>query len=564
MSTADGKASDPLAAVHGQAGEWAALPLAEKRDLLARMRERVARVAPEWVRLSCEGKGIPLGSTLESEEWLAGPYAVLGYLGALERTVAVLADGGDPLERVRVRQRPDGRLALRVLPHDLSDRLLLNGFGAEMWTTPGVTRTELRESVARRLRAREVTGGAALVLGAGNVSATAPLDVLYKLYYDNAVSVCKLSPVNGYLKPVLEDVFAPFVERGFVAFASGGADVGARLVTDDRTATVHITGSRAAHDRIVFGDAAPGAGRAPLLSKPITSELGGVGATVVLPGPWTAADLRYQAWHTATQKLNNSGFNCTASQVVVLPADWEHADVFVAELRAALRAAPSRPGYYPGTDDRLDAALAAHPGAEDLGTGCRRLFIPALDPDAAAEPLFREEFFAPVQGVVRLPGTPPEYLRSVVDFCNTTLDGTLGVNLVVHPRTRAAMGARFDETLVALRFGAIAVNTWTSLGYITPRVGWGAFPGHDLHDAGSGVGRTHNALLVDHVERTVLTGPFRPAPRSLLHGEAAVMPLPPWFLNNATGQRTARLLTRFAAEPGPLRLAAVALSAVRP
>ncbi|RDG38093.1 aldehyde dehydrogenase family protein [Streptomyces corynorhini] len=571
MSAPEGTTAEAAAAmenVRAHAGEWAALPLTDKHELLLRLHERVGRVAQEWVRSSCEGKGIPLGSSLESEEWLAGPYSVLLYTRALAGTVRTLAEDGSPLDGVRVTRRPDGRLALRVLPYDMTDRLTLNGFGAEMWTAPGVTEADLRAGSARRLRDKDVTEGVALVLGAGNVSPTAPLDVLYKLYHDNAVVVCKVSPVNGYLRPVLEEAFAPFVERGFVAFVSGGADVGAQAVADERAATIHITGSLATHDRIVFGGGSEGerrkADRAPVLRKTITSELGGVGATVILPGPWSAADLRFQAWHVATQKLNNSGFNCTASQVVVVPEGWELADAFIAELRAALKAAPQRPGYYPGADGRLDAALAAHPEAEDLGAGSnRRLFVSRLDPRDTAEPLFNTEFFAPVQGVVRLPGTPPEYLRAAVEFCNKTLAGTLGVNLIAHPRTLAALGGTLDDTLVALRFGSIAINTWTSLGYITPRVGWGAFPGNDTSDAGSGVGLTHNALLVDHVERTILTGPFRPAPRSLLHGEAAFMPLPPWFLNSRTGHRTARLLTEFAADPSPLRLAGVALSAVR-
>ena len=561
-------ASSALDRVRGNAAAWAALPLADKRDLLLRLHGRIGPLADEWVRLSCEAKRIAPGSTLESEEWFTGPYATLMYVRALAQTVGTLAAGGDPLAAARIRTRRDGRLALRVLPYDFADRVVLNGFGAEMWTPPGVTEAQLRDSVARKLRDGEGADGVALVLSAGNVAATGPIDVLYKLFNDNAAVVCKLSPVNGYLRPVLEDAFAPFIERGFVAFVSGGADVGAAVVADDRTAMVHITGNLATHDRIVFGDGPEGerrrAQRDPLLRKPITSELGGVGATVVLPGPWTAADLRYQAWHVASQKLNNSGFNCTASQVVVLPGDWDLADAFVAELRAALRAAPQRSAYYPGARERLDAALAAYPEAEDLGIDGRRLLITQADPDDASEPLFRDEFFAPAQGVVRLPGRPGEYLRAAVDFCNDTLAGTLGVNLVAHPRTLAALGGGFDQTLVALRFGTIAVNTWTSLGYITPRVGWGGFPGAEVHDAVSGVGLTHNALLVEHVERTIVTGPFRPAPRSLLHGEPALMPLPPWFVDSPAADRTARLLTRFAARPGPLRLAAVALSASLP
>ena len=37
-------------------------------------------------------------------------------------------------------------------------------------------------------------------------------------------------------------------------------------------------------------------------------ELGGVSPTIVLPGRWKDADLRFQAEHVASQKLGNGGF----------------------------------------------------------------------------------------------------------------------------------------------------------------------------------------------------------------------------------------------------------------
>jgi aldehyde dehydrogenase (NAD(P)+) len=68
-----------------------------------------------------------------------------------------------------------------------------------------------------------------------------------------------------------------------------------------------MTGSAATHDAIVFGTGTEGTGRkkagTPLLDKPATSELGGVSPTIVLPGGWSEADLRYQAEHIAPQKL---------------------------------------------------------------------------------------------------------------------------------------------------------------------------------------------------------------------------------------------------------------------
>lgn len=100
-----------------------------------------------------------------------------------------------------------------------------------------------------------------------------------------------------------------------------------------------------------------------------------------------------------------------------------------------------------------------------------------------------------------------------------------------------------------MRYGTVAVNAWTGVGYATPRATWGAFPGHTLDDVQSGIGIIHNAPLLDHTERTVVTGPFRPAIRSILHGDPTLSPKPPWFVTNTTAARTGRLLTEFAAHP---------------
>ncbi|MEU2237597.1 aldehyde dehydrogenase, partial [Streptomyces vietnamensis] len=97
----------------------------------------------------------------------------------------------------------------------------------------------------------------------------------------------------------------------------------------------------------------------------------------------------------------------------------------------------------------------------------------------------------------------------------------------------------------------------------TPRATWGAYPGHTLDDVQSGIGIVHNALLLDHTERTVVTGPFRPAPRSVLLGDTTISPKPPWFVTNTTAARTGRLLTEFAANPRWQDLPALFASALR-
>jgi aldehyde dehydrogenase (NAD(P)+) len=64
-------------------------------------------------------------------------------------------------------------------------------------------------------------------------------------------------------------------------------------------------------------------------------------------------------------------------------------------------------------------------------------------------------------------------------------------------------------------------------------------------------------------ERTVVRGPFRPLSRSLVNGEVAISPKPPWFVTNRTAASTGRAMTAFAADPGPLKLPRIFASALR-
>jgi len=550
-----------VASLRAAAGEWAATPLAGKRRLLEAVRAATAAAADDWVRVCCQGKGIATGTPAAGEEWMSGPYAVLSGVAALIRLLKGLEAGADPLARLGARTLPGGQVALRVFPSVPEDRLVL-GYTAEVWLRPGVTMDQARAGVARRLRDPDLPGRVALVLGAGNISSIPPLDALAKLYQDNAVALIKLNPVNAYLEPVLNRALAPFVERGFVRVTSGGADVGSYLAHHPEVDTVHITGNAASHDALVFGPGEEGArrrrARQPLLTKPVTSELGGVGPVVVVPGRWSDAALRSQAGNVATQRLHNSGFNCIASQIVVLPRSWPKADRFLEHLRRALRAAPDRRAWYPGAADRQRAAVAAHPGAELLGGDPEvpRTLLADLDPGDADEPAFRSEYFGPVLGVTRLPGGgPAEFLDNAVAFCNERLTGDLGAALIAAPRSLRELGPRFETGIARLRYGTVAVNCWVGPIFGMPRATWGAFGGHDVHDVGSGVGIVHNALLLDpdHVERTVGRGPFRPWPRPL------------WFVTNRTAHVTGERMTRFAAEPSwgralPRVVAAIASS----
>jgi hypothetical protein len=536
-----------LAALRRGAAAWIDAPLAEKRSLLSELRRSTADAAADWVAASCASKGIPLTEPAAGEEWSSGPFALISATNALEKTLRTIDAGGTPLTDRRIGRAPQGRVSLRVYPYVAKD-VVLPGYRADVWLRPGVSIEDARSGVARALRDPHRAPTITAVLGAGNITGIPALDVLTALYQEASSVIVKLNPVNAVVGDALRRAFAPAIERDLVRIIGGGADVGQALIHHREIDRVHITGSRTSHDRIVFGTGPDSKQRQleqrPILEKPITSELGGVGPVIVVPGqdPLSDRDLDTIARGIATERLHNSGFNCIATQLVVIAADWPQAEAFVAALTRHLASAPARPAYYPAAAERHTAALAAHPGIGSLGGDptASRALVDHLDPADPTEHLYTTEVFGPVVGVVRLPGPgdPARFLDAAVAFCNERLAGTLGAGIVIDPRTRRTLGGALDAAIATLEYGTVGINCWVGPIFGMPGATWGAFPGHEVHEVGSGIGIVHNALLLDpdHVERTVGRGPWHP------------IPTPLWSVNNRTAHVTAERLTRFAAD----------------
>ena len=162
---------------------WARLPIAAKIAHLEGMRERAWACAARWVAAAARAKGLPPDSPLVGEEWLSGPWGLLNTLNRLSESLRDVARWGAPrLPPGAVRTRPDGQVVARVFPRSGYDRLLLSGISVEVWMEPGVTPETLPETMATFYRQQEPAGRVALVLGAGNIAAIAPLDVLHKLF----------------------------------------------------------------------------------------------------------------------------------------------------------------------------------------------------------------------------------------------------------------------------------------------------------------------------------------------------------------------------------------------
>lgn len=550
--------------VRGSAESWSATPLTERIALLERLLPRVVSRAPELAAAGARAKGYAPDAPWAAEDWIGGPWALAQNAAAYLHVLRRIAAGKDPVDAKAVHEQ-DGRTRVDVFPATGWDTLLFNGFTAQVWMRPGTTAEQARSRAAGEYRDRPGRPAVALVLGAGNVAAITALDVLHKLYAEGQVVIAKMNPVNDYLRPHFEYAFAEFVERGWVRFVDGGAAEGGYLAAHGDVDAVHVTGSDRTHDAIVWGTDAEAEQRRhddrPLLDKPFSSELGGVSPCIVVPGPWSDADFRFQAEHIVTSKMNNSGHNCIASQILVLPRDWDGTERLLAEIRRVLRELPPRTDYYPGAAGRLASVLAAHPQAETHGDGCRVLVPDITDHD---DVLITEEVFGSALGVVRLPGQDPAaFLRHAVDFANDTLPGTLGATLIVHPRTEKAHGEAVRSAIADLRYGTLGVNCWSAVGFLLGFTPWGAHPGHTRQEIGSGIGFVHNAFMLEDIEKTVLRAPFTPAPRGLVTGEMSLSPRPPYFVTNRTALTTAERVTRFTAAPGVMKLPALLVSALR-
>ncbi len=544
-------------------GTFAVLDLPGRIELLDQLLARTAAAASEWAALGMAAKGHDPARPESGEEWLGGPVVTLRNLRLLRDALRETAEHGAPqIPNHRFSTRADGRTVVQVFPANLLDKLMYGGFTAEVWMMPGVTPETVSANQAGAYRTPDRVGRVALVLGAGNVSSIPPMDAVYKLFAENQVVLLKMNPVNEYLGPIFRRIFEPLVEKGWFEIVYGAAEVGAFLCAHPSVDTIHITGSDATHDAIVWGAAEVRVERKAAgqkqIDKPISSELGNVTPVVVVPGPWSDAEVRFQAENIATMVANNASFNCNAAKLVVLPAGWEQGPALVAAIKAVLAGLPNRKAYYPGARDRWAAFVAAHPEAEKLSADAEGTvpwtMITGLDPTNVEEMCFAKEPFCAVLHVVELPGkTAVDFLPAAVDFCNNRVWGTLACMMLIHPVTRKdpASEAAFQDALDELRYGGIGVNHWAALNYALVATTWGAYPGHPLEDIQSGREVVHNTYLFDKPEKSVVYGPF------------TAFPKPAWFVTNRRTHRIAPKMASFEAAPSFWKLPGIVLEAIR-
>lgn len=572
MTTVHSDTAQIDAAIHDLSNckdRWASLAIVERIHYLDSIKTNTARVARPWVESVVEAKGLSMDQPLAGEAWTGGPFAVLWFLKDLRTSLVRLSTRIPVLDGYDVRTLPGGQVAVDVFPANFDESILFSGLTAEVWMDPEVTRDSVEASTASFYRDPEPVGSVSVVLGAGNISSIAVLDVVHALFTKGSVVVIKMNPVNDYLGAYFEEVFAQLIADGFVRFVYGASDVGEYLTTHSDIDSIHVTGSAQTYNAITFGSGDQGKANRrtdnPVVRKDVTAELGGVTPVIVVPGKWTKRDLRFQAEHVVSQKMHNAGFNCISAQTLILSEDWDQADAFLNEIRRVLSEVPTRRPYYPGSRERCAVAIESSSGSvETFGDTSPSYLVTGLDPSDAHEPWFTKEIFGPVLTVTSLPGASVEsFLDAAVEFSNEKLYGTLGANLIIDRKSQKAHGEALEQAVADLNYGTVTVNVWSGAAYFISRCSWGAFPGHTRQDIQSGVGVVHNALLFDRPQKSVVRGGFAEFPRTLMKGEFHLGPKLVYFVTNEQAHAVGEKLIAYSAAPTKLKLASVAASAIR-
>ena len=548
--------------VASKAEEWAATTPRQRAALLERVVTDTLAVAEEWNEAACAAKGYQSAGPEGGEELFGGIGTFVHMAQLFRRSMLDIARHGRPRYPGPVRHKPGERIAVQVVPATTFDRLLFAGITGEVWMEPGVSEADVQITQAAAYTSPSDHVGVSLVLGAGNVASLGPRDVLSKLFADGKVVVLKANPVNDYLVPYWNRAFASLIDAGYVRIVSGGAQVGAYLVGHSLVTDVHVTGSDKTHDAIVFGVGPEGARRKaanePIVTKPMTCELGNVSPVVIVPGQWTRSEIEYQARHVATMVANNAGFNCLTPRVIITHAGWDQRDEFFLALEEVFESLPTRVAYYPGATDRRASFLAAHPDAHQIG-GANDATMPwtiirDVDATNADEICLNVEAFCALTSETALEAdSPAEFVRRAVDFCNDVVWGTLSMTLICDPRTMKDpdTGSAIEQAVADLRYGSIGVNLWHAMSFALAAPTWGAYPGHAISDIQSGCGVVGNAYLFARPQKSVVRGPF------------VAKPAPAWFATNRNAGAVMRKLLAFEGAPSWPKLPGLIASSLK-
>jgi hypothetical protein len=508
-----------LVILAGKRQIWAnGVSLDERIQLLQRTLDNFIENRDAWVTLDSDIRKV------SKHHWdfitsAMSPTIMPAYLRQLIQSLKDIKKSGAPQHYASATQEEE-RVSVRVFPQKFTDKMIFNGVTADIHLEKGTRLEALASYQAEAYQAADYRGGVVLVMGAGNISVLGPNDILEKLIVDKKVVLFKVHPIWEPALDLLQKIFKPFIEAGYLQMVKGGNKTGEYLCQHALIDEIHLTGSDKTLEIIVFGPGEEGRLRKeknqPLSRKKVFGELGCVTPMIVLPGDWRAEDFDYYAELIVGMMGYNHGFTCTTLRVLVLPTHWAGSEVLVKKIKKCLQALKLSDAFYPNVSSVAEKALAAYPDATLIGDknaeeGC---WILAENLKAATqEYAFNCEVWTSFASTVCLEGADAsEYLKNAVEFVNHQLWGTLACALIIDPDTekKLQMAGEWQSALDKLHYGAVVINQITALAYTLPSVPWGGYPGATYQNIQSGNVFVKNPLMLSRIEKTVVHAPFRP------------------------------------------------------
>ena len=360
------------------------------------------------------------------------------------------------------------------------------------------------------------TPGVCAVLGAGNYPALGLADTLHQLFSHNQVVFLKQHPMRPSFEPIMRFLFQSLYDDGFLdSEVRVDRERAGQIVQSPHISIVHMTGGKATHDVLVWGDTKEEqekrrASNDPKLKAHMFSELGGVTPVIVTPAQYTAKELDMQAQVVVTAKWSNGGASCNAPQVVVMSDQWPQRDQFVARIEHHWKNMFCPNVYYPGSSERVQAFQSHYdnrttnstitattaswmgmmpPNSNDTHMPLLTIHLGNIDvstdtgkQEAKEEYALQNESFGPVLVFATLKASDnknnkdmvvtkakpssvavADFMDRTVIFCNDCVFGTLSCSIVVPDWAQNQVYT--ERSIAALQYGGVSLNSWSALCY---------------------------------------------------------------------------------------------------
>lgn len=538
-----------LERVAAKQGEWATLPVLEKKLLLEEMLAIVSKIGYEpFLKVGNDATkmmGIPTTTSEGQYESALQSMIFISLLADLRTMLEIfkIRCGEKSLDNLETRKAINGQVCVKTFPFLAHDKTSpLAGCTGEVWMDSSVKDEQDVKPLSYNQIEQE-DGGAMVVLGAGNHGHLGLGDCLHGLFMKNCVVYLKHHPSRSYVDELARTLFAPLIAKGFMDMEHHVSnDRSSKLINHPVVTNVHITGGKATHDAIVWGATAAEQAKnrsknTPALKAKMTSELGAVSPWVVVPAKYTSKELQDQAGIAAFWIHNNASCNCNAPKVICVSEEWEQKEEFLGYIETSLANHMLPVAYYSGIKSRWRAFRDQYPEAKildsnsGLGIKERQLLPPLLGEEACLLPYlqihidvdlssdqgrkaakseyaFLHEPFAPVYTIVTMKntGSLASFCKMAAIFCNDYLFGSLSGSVTLAPSVKSSVEC---QTLISdLKYGSLGINCWGGGCYGFQLGGWGAFPGESLDNVESGIDRIHNMLFLPNMEKCTLEAPI--------------------------------------------------------